>query len=418
MQRYFKRDIEQYINILKQNFKVISIIGPRQSGKTTLIQHLFPNYNYFNLEDIEMFNRAYNDPKSIINEANLPLVIDEAHRVPHIFSQIQILADRLTRNGQIIVSGSSNILMQKNITQSLAGRVAIAVLLPFSISEITGNSIKIPNLDNLIFLGGYPYILKQNTSWGISIPFQVPLKFTPGINIKSTRGVKDFYKNYINTYFKKDLYEQLRIKDEVAFSELLKHLAYQTGQLINFNNLANSIGKSHHTIKEWIDTLTVTFVAFYLQPYHRNFKKRLVKKPKIFFYDTGITCYLTEISSPSELEYHPLYGQIFENFIIADYIKTAYHLGEEPHAFFWRNKAGYEIDLIIEQGTSLYAIEIKSTNTYRENLLKNLNYFKKIEPEAQTILIYKGNQKFHIHSHIIWPAAKIEVLWRQILKSS
>ncbi len=407
--RYLEREVESFIRKIKNKYKILAIVGPRQTGKTTLIKHLFPGYRYYNLEDLDTFERINQDPKSLINKENLPFILDEVQKVPKLFSQLQVLADSVSKNGQIILSGSSHLLMLKNISQSLAGRVALIVLLPFTLRELRLNAIDFNKINDAIILGGYPgvvaqYLKRADSGVGSYV-----------LGALQTDEIEFFYRNYVQTYLYKDILELLKIRDSVAFLKFLKHLAYRSGQLVNLQDIATLIGKTHTTVKSWLEVLNITFVTFSLPPFFKNYGKRLIKTPKIYFFDTGLLSYLSDFLNVEDVVFHPLYGQLFENFVVADYIKTAYHLGKDPHAYFWRNASGIEIDLLINQKGKVHAIEIKAASTFRSDFLKPLDYIKGLDDKIETYLIYRGEQGFRVRNHKVVPVTRLNKLWEEIL---
>ncbi len=412
---YLQRELENLLPKISKDYKVIAIIGPRQSGKTTLVKHIFKHYKYYNLENIETLEILQDDPLSILSEDNLPIIIDEAQKAPNIFSQIQVLADSIDKNGQIILTGSSNLLLQKNLSQSLAGRVAILNLFPLSYGELIQNNIQPNSLNRIIFTGFYPALYNLYTNHAAENSAQPDLTFSDENEARITR----YYKNYTNTYLKRDILDILKVKESVTFFKFLKLLAYSAGQLVKLTELANAIDKTHTTLKNWLTNLQITYITFELQPYYRNFGKRIIKTPKIYFYDTGLLSYLAGITTSKDLYLHPLYGQLFENFVIADYIKTAYHNDIEPNAYFWRTASGVEIDLLIEKGRKIHAIEVKVNKTFKTKFLKNLNYIKSlpnISGQIETYLVYGGDSTFSVSGHYIYSVRDIHRLWDKILK--
>ena len=412
---YLQRELEKLVPKIAKDYKVIAIIGPRQSGKTTLVKHIFKHYKYYNLENIETLEILQDDPLSILSADNLPIIIDEAQKAPNIFSQIQILADSIEQNGQIILTGSSNLLLQKNLSQSLAGRVAILNLFPLSYGELIQNNIQTNPLTQIIFTGFYPALYKLYTTHFTEHSARSDHALSGEDESKITR----YYKNYTNTYLKRDILDILKVKDSVTFFKFLKLLAYSAGQLVKLTELANAIDKTHTTLKNWVTNLQITYITFELQPYYRNFGKRIIKTPKVYFYDTGLLSYLAGITTSKDLYLHPLYGQLFENFVIADYIKTAYHNDIEPNAYFWRTASAVEIDLLIERGQKIHAIEIKANKTFKAKFLKNLNYIKSLpntSGQIETYLVYGGDSTFSASGHHIYSVKDIHKLWDKILK--
>jgi predicted AAA+ superfamily ATPase len=364
-----KRNLKDKLFQLAEKFPIVSVTGPRQSGKTTLIRSVFPDYSYENLEDPETRLLAQNDPKSFLNLSER-MIIDEIQRVPELFSYLQTVTDNQNVEGQFIISGSQSFLLNENISQSLAGRVAILNLLPFSYEELKFGNIRISETVDLLFQGFYPRL------------------YDKGI------APEDFYPNYIQTYIERDVRQLKNIQDLNLFVRFMKFCAGRTGQLLNLSSLANDTGISVNTAKSWISLLETSFIIYLLQPHHKNFNKRLVKMPKLYFFDTGLVSSLLEIQSSKQLSTHYLYGAIFENFIISELLKDRFHRGLRSNLYFWRDHKGVEIDCIIEQGDKLIALEIKSAKTYSESFFKNIAYLEKISDREiyQSVVIYGGDR--------------------------
>jgi len=370
----FKRNLKETLLKYKQ-FPVIALLGPRQSGKTTLTKNTFKNYVYTSFEDIETRTLAQNDPKKFlqIHENQHGIVIDEFQYVPDILSYIQLEVDEKKRPGYFVITGSQNFLMNQAITQSLAGRVGILTLLPFSLNELkTSNLLEQENVDVSIFTGGYPRIYAEK------IPPQ------------------DLYPSYIQSYIERDVRQLTNVGDLRSFQRFMKLCAGRIGQLLNLSEIAGACGISVPTAQRWISILEASYILFLLQPHFKNFNKRITKSPKIYFYDTGVACSLLGIDSPKTLALHPLRGNIFEGFIIADIYKQYFNAGKRPPIYFWRDLNGrLEIDCIIEKALTLVPIEIKSGQTIRSDYFKNLtqwNTMSKNDPE-NCYVIYGGDLK-------------------------
>ena len=309
------------------SFPVISLMGPRQSGKTTLIRTLFPDYAYRNLENLDDRMAAEEDPRRFLKpHAASGLIVDEAQKVPSLFSYLQGIVDESGKMGKFILTGSQNFLLLENITQSLAGRVALFNLMPLGIDELEIAELMPNDADQLIFTGGYPVLYDRSV------------------------GPPDYFPAYIQTYIERDVRSIKNIGDLSTFQRFVKLCAGRTGQLLNLSNLGSELGINYKTVRSWISVLEASFIVFLLQPHHRNFNKRIVKQPKLYFYDTGLLCALLDIQSPEQVSTHYLRGHLFENLVIAEYVKHRLHLGMRSNAFFWRNSTGHEIDLLIETG--------------------------------------------------------------------
>ena len=368
------RQLEDELNSLKNEFPIIAILGPRQSGKTTISQKVFPDYEYVTLEDIDYREFAKNDPRGFLDRYKENIILDEIQRVPTLMSYLQSHVDKLKTNGKIVITGSHNFLLMEQISQSLAGRIGITKLLPFSYKEIS----KVENdITELIFKGSYPRIYDQN--------------IRPEV----------FYKNYISTYIEKDIRQIKQITKIDDFLKFIRILAGRTGQELNTNSISEECGVSHNTIKEWISLLEASFIVYRLKPFHKNYNKRIVKNPKIYFTDTGLVCSLLGIRKKEEIDYHFLKGSIFETYIINEFQKYNFNYGEKYELYFWRDNNKKEIDLILDLGMYQKAFEIKSSKTINEKFFDTLKYWQKlteINPK-ELYLIYGGNEN-HIRNNI------------------
>jgi predicted AAA+ superfamily ATPase len=364
-----KRVLETKIRQLAKKFPVVSVTGPRQSGKTTLIKSMFPDLRYESLEDPDTRLFAVNDPRKFL-ESEKKMIIDEIQRVPELFSYIQTITDNTNIPGQYIISGSQSFLLNQHISQSLAGRVAILNLMPLSFSELRDHGTPVSDYEKLIYTGFYPRLYDK--------------VIDPG----------DFYPNYIQTYIERDVRLLQNIHDLTLFVRFLKLCAGRTGQLLNMNSLANDCGISPNTAKSWISVLEASYIIFLLQPHHKNYNKRLVKMPKLYFTDTGLASSLLEIHSEKQFSTHFLRGALFENFILAEFIKRRYNGGLKNNCYFWRDNKGVEIDCIIDSGNKLTPVEIKSANTFNQDFFKNLNYWNKLaDNKAENSLVIYGGEK-------------------------
>lgn len=385
-----RRELKSKLLEMSGKFPVVSVTGPRQSGKTTLLKESFPDYTYTSLEDPDTRIFASEDPRSFLGMSDR-MIIDEIHRVPELFSYIQTITDNTGISGQFIISGSQSFLLNKDIAQSLAGRVAVLRLLPFSYSELLEGRIKFGSYEELLYKGFYPRIYDK----GIS-----PL---------------DFFPSYIQTYIERDLRLLQNIRDLNLFVRFMKLCAGRTGQLLNMNSLANDTGVSVNTVKSWLSVLEASFVIFLLQAHHKNFNKRLVKMPKLYFFDTGLACSLLDIESASQLETHYLTGGLFENFVISELIKNRYNRGLRNNCYFWRDHKGNEVDCLVEKAQTLIPVEIKSGRTYTKKFLSNLDYWKKISGDETTeaFLIYGGDNETQVGKNRIIPWINIDKFVRQ-----
>lgn len=348
-------------------YPIIGVTGPRQSGKTTLAKMVCPDYTYLNLEDLSLREFAKSDPKDFLETYKGGVIIDEIQYVPELFSYLQVVTDLRQKNGEYIITGSQNFLLLEKITQSLAGRVSLFNLLPLSIDELRKGGFELEKWEEYLINGSYP------RKW---------------INdIESF----DFYGNYFKTYVESDVRLIKNIMNLDTFQKFVRLIAGRTGNLFNQNSLANELGVDNKTINSWMNLLEVSFIAFRLRPYHKNFNKRLVKTPKIYFYDTGLLCYLLGIRNLNDLQIHFLKGQLFENFIILEALKLSWNNSTYDHFYFWRDSSGNEIDLIIEKGVELIGVEIKSSKTIHQDFFKGFQYFEKIRPDIKSYLVFGGN---------------------------
>ncbi|MFK7932076.1 MAG: ATP-binding protein [Saprospiraceae bacterium] len=361
-------------------YPIVSVTGPRQAGKTTLLRFLFPHYDYVSLENINNRQLAESDPIGFLDRYSEKVIFDEAQRVPDLFSYLQTLVDEQQEMGQFILSGSQNFLLRKNITQSLAGRVGIVRLMPFSEKELQLQNVPRPSLDECIFNGYYPSIYDRQIS-----PFV-------------------FYPNYLETYVQRDVQDLIHARNITSFQRFMRLCAGHVGQTIVYSQLANSVGVSTETIRNWLSILEQSYIIFQLQPFYRNFNKRQIKSAKLYFYDTGLLCSLLRMRTSANLQDYYQRGAIFENFVIADIFKMVHHRGERPHFYFWRDNNQNEADLLWEVANQIHILEIKSTKTLKPNHFKNLVKFKNWIPdnEVHLHLVYGGSEQMNSNGVSVW----------------
>ncbi len=360
-----KREAVSVLKKLARQFKAVAIIGPRQSGKTTLARHAFGNKPYVNLENPDTRQFAMEDPRGFLDQFPRGAVLDEVQRVPHIFSYLQQILDESNIPGLFILTGSNNFLLQENISQSLAGRIAYIVLLPFSLRELSGTGNR--TLDETLFRGMYPPVYDQ------------PVE------------INDWYLNYIRTYIERDVRQLKNITNLYGFERFIKLCAGRTGQLLNMSSLAIETGVDHKTIASWLGILESSFILYRLAPHHKNFNKRVVKMPKLYFYDTGLVCALLGIQNKEQLAFNPVRGALFENFIINELIKSGHNKGKPLPVFFWRDNTGHEIDVVIEKANELFPIEIKSGKTITSGFFTGLDFWYKISGQNNGAVVYGGD---------------------------
>lgn len=367
-----KREIEDELKRCAAFFPAVTILGPRQSGKTTLARSLFSSYQYVNLEDPEIFDFARSDINAFFEGLKTPVIIDEVQRLPKLLQKIQVIVDEdsakgKAKNGSFILTGSFQQGLESAISESLAGRTAVINLLPLSISELEASGFDFSK-DEFLFQGFMPrhYSEKQ--------------------------PVDLLYRSYFQTYVERDVQSILNVKNKALFEKFLRLLAGRIGQLVNYESLANDSGVSATTVAEWISVLESSFIVFKVEPYFENYTKRLVKSPKIYFYDTGLACYLLGINNAQQVSRDPLVGNLFENMVALEILKSEFNKGLEKSLYFFRDSKGFEIDLILASGRRITPVEIKSASTYNEDFAKNLKKMMAFAPNAENpAVVYSGN---------------------------
>ncbi len=366
-----KRTAEVTLQRYAKGFPLICITGPRQSGKTTLAKKAFPHKPYISLEDPDIAALARSDPRGLLDNYPDGLILDEAQYVSEIFSYLKTAIDKNPIPGKYIVTGSQQFHLLEKATESLAGRAAFLTLLPFSIEELTGADRKPDDSLTAMVTGLYPPLYDRDVS-----PY-------------------DWYTNYIASYIERDVRLIINVKDLGQFQTFVKMCAARSGQLINLSVLAADCGLSHNTAKAWISILETSGIIYILRPYYRNFGKRLVKTPKLYFLDPGLACRLLGIHDSEQLFIHPNRGNLFESFIISELLKVRFNKGMTPDLYFWRDNTGIEIDAVLENGSKLTAIEIKSGKTFSSDFLDGLNSWMKFSKEApeNCRVIYAGDLK-------------------------
>jgi len=377
-----KRTLQTKLLEFAKKYPIVTLTGPRQSGKSMLLRHSFPDYKYISLEDLDMRLFATDDPRGFLATYPDRTIIDEAQRVPALFSYIQTHVDKEGREGMFLLAGSHDFLLMENINQSLAGRTAILKLLPFSHMEMQEGGILPQTVDKEIFTGGYPRIYDKAL-----IP-------------------SDYYSFYIQTYVERDVRLMKNIGDLSKFIRFIRLCAGRIGQLLNLSSLANECGVAVSTVSAWISVLEASYICYLLKPDHNNYAKRLVKAPKLYFYDTGLACSLLDIRTPEQVSTHFLRGGLFENLVINEIIKSSYNGGKEPALTFWRDSTGNEVDLLQYLNGKQYAYEIKSGATFSPDFFKGISKWAKLSGagEEQCFAIYNGekNMKTSAGELIAW----------------
>ncbi|MCB4205449.1 ATP-binding protein [Deferribacterales bacterium Es71-Z0220] len=364
-----KRNIEPALKNLSKQYPVVTITGPRQSGKTTLCKNSFPDYKYVNLEALDTRNFAISDPRGFLAQYNNHVILDEIQRAPELLSYIQEIVDDKNDPGQFIITGSQQFEVMSNITQTLAGRTAILRLLPFSISEIKGY-YDVSSIDKLILSGFYPRIYDRA--------------------LNPTQALGD----YLVTYIERDLRQIINIKDLSLFEKFLRLCAGRIGQILNLNSLASDVGVSHTTIRSWITLLEASYVVFLLPPWFGNVSKRLIKSPKLYFYDVGLASYLLGLENENQVSRDPLKGNLFKNLVLMEILKYKFNKGKRSNLYIYRDSKGNEIDIIYEMGRDVYPIEVKAGATVANEFFKNIRKFFKIYPHTPYGggLVYGGKE--------------------------
>ncbi|RTZ66842.1 MAG: AAA family ATPase [Aquificaceae bacterium] len=363
------RHIKPELLTLLNEYPIVTILGPRQAGKTTLAQSL-SDYAYVSLEDPENRQFAIDDPKAFLKHYSGKTIFDEIQRTPHLLSYIQGIVDKHKQNGRYILTGSHQLQLKEAITQSLAGRTGILHLLPLSISELDAVNISFDTFEAYIFHGFLPRVYDQK---------QRP---------------HTAYSNYYQTYIERDVRQLIMLKDSSLFQKFIKLVAGRVGQLVNYQSLSNDVGVSSKTIQQWLAILEASFVIFKLPPYFENFGKRVVKSPKYYFTDTGLLAYLLDIEKASQITRDPLVGNIFENLVVLEALKARYNQGKIANLYFYRDSNGQEIDLLYKSGRELLGVEIKSSSTWNSSFKKSLNNFSQKQASlSKRYVVYSGENR-------------------------
>ncbi len=371
---FIARQLESVLRNYASKFPVVAVVGPRQAGKTTLVRQVFTDHKYFSLEDPDTLEAIRADPRDFLekNYGSLGLILDEFQNEPQILSYMQGIVDANRRPGYFILTGSHNFLMNQAITQSLAGRVALLTLLPLSLQELNAVDMISNTIDEAVFKGGYPDIFSRH--------------FHP----------TEFYPQYTKTYVERDVRQLINVGNLSDFQRFMRLCAGRIGQLLNVVSLADDCNISVPTVKSWLSILEASYVLFLLQPHFNNYSKRLIKSPKLYFYDTGLACWLLKIMSQEQVGEHYLRGGLIESLIISELIKQFYNKGQEPSIYFWRDSHGHEVDCVLDYGMKLIPVEIKSSKTINQRFFDGLHYWSKladVEP-SQGYVVYAGDEAY------------------------
>lgn len=364
----FKRRIAVEIQELAKGYPVLTIIGPRQSGKTTIAKEVFSKKAYVSLEDPDVRRLALEDPRGFLSQYSEGAILDEIQRAPHLLSYIQGIVDQKQLKGMFILTGSHQLELQHAVSQSLAGRTALVTLLPMSLDELSSAGIDL-TLDDYMIKGGYPRIYKDT--------------------LDPTKA----YRNYFQTYVERDLKQLIQVKDLSQFEKFVRICAGRIGQVVNLEEIGGEVGLSSHTVKEWISILEASFIVFKLQPYFENFGKRIIKSPKLFFTDVGLAAYLLGIETTLQLARDPLRGHLVENLVLLELVKWRFNHGLDPNLYYYRDVQKNEVDILFKEGALLTPIEVKSSQTYNSSFLKNIHFFQKMAKDrfSKGYIVYAGD---------------------------
>ena len=393
-----KRTLEKKLKNAANQFPVVTVTGPRQSGKTTLVKDVFKHYEYVSLELPDQRSFALEDPRGFLNQFEGPVVLDEIQRAPGLFSYIQVIVDnRAYKTGQFILTGSQNFLLLQSISQSLAGRCAVLHLLPFSLAELMG---RMPISFDILGRAA----AKRSVPPKLGLLETLFTGFYPRIHDKRLPP-DEWLANYYQTYLERDVRTVLNVGDIESFSRFIRLCAGRSGQLLNLSGLASDCGISHTTAKRWISVLEASFVITLLRPHHQNYGKRLIKTPKLYFLDSGLLCYLLKIKSAQELNHRAERGAIFESYVVSELLKNFAHRGVQSSIYFWRDSAGNEIDVIVDLGLRKIPLETKSGQTFASDFFDTLAYWRDLsgDPDAPAALVYGGDRSFMRSGIAVYP---------------
>ena len=362
-----KRNITKELHLLLQEYPIVTVLGPRQAGKTTLVQHELPDYAYVSLEDPDERMLAAEDPRAFLRRFPDNTIFDEVQRVPTLLSYLQGIVDKEQKDGRFVLTGSHQLELRAAVAQSLAGRTGLLHLLPLSIEELRQAGLTFDGFEDYVVHGFLPRVHSQSQR-----PFRA-------------------YANYYQTYIERDVRQLIELKDVSLFEKFIKLLAGRVGQLMDYQALSNAVGVSAKTIKQWLSVLEASYVVVKLPPYFENFGKRVVKSPKYFFTDVGLLAYLLGLETSSQVLRDPLLGSIFENLVVIEVLKQRYNSGYDANLYFFRDSNGSEIDLLCKTSNGLVGIEIKAASTWHGKFAKQLVRFAaNNHPLNQSWVVYNG----------------------------
>jgi len=379
------RDLEKVLRKAAATFKAVTLIGPRQSGKTTLARMAFPDRPYVSLENPDVRRLAETDPRALLARHRDGCILDEVQRAPHLLSYLQGMLDESRAPGRFILTGSRQLGILEGVSQTLAGRTAVLTLLPFSLGELARGGYAPASLEDHLFRGGYPPIHDQGPD--------------PQLWLDAYRA----------TYVERDVRQALNVRDLTLFSRFMALCAGSVGQTLNASRLGSDCGLNHGTVRQWLSVMEASFILFRLPPHHRNFRKRVVKSPKLYFFDTGLAARLLGIERPEQLNTHPLRGALFENFVVSELLKGRHHRGKPANLFFWRDNLGLEVDVLAESGGRLHPVEIKSGATLADDWFRSLERWMALAGKAAASprLVYGGDEA--------WKRGGVEIVpWRSV----
>jgi predicted AAA+ superfamily ATPase len=383
-----ERSLSGHLLRLSKQYPVVTVVGPRQSGKSTLCARTFPALPLVNLERPDERARISEDPRAFIEAHKGGCIIDEIQHMPDLASYIQVAVDERGVPGEFILTGSHQYQLMESVSQSLAGRTAILKLLPLSSAELRKSPYAIHSLDQQLFTGGYPRIFKDSLDPTQALSF------------------------YVQTYLERDVRQIINVRDLSLFERFLRLCATRSGQLLNSSNIGAEAGIDQSTVREWLSVLETSFILTRIPPHHVNLSKRIVKSPKLYFLDTGLLCYLLGIRIPEQLAHHPLRGAIVETFVASELIKNRYNNAQEPSLGFFRDSAGHEIDFVLDDGAETRLIEVKASSTFNADFLKNIRFYR-TQPSARvgrSSVVYTGPEAFSVDDVSVVPICDIETL--------